>query len=99
MARRRASCSGVFAAPRMRNRWSKWAAAGRPRRKAASARRPCAAFGKPIDIRWDCEETPSVSGGGGGATEIERQLAAQDLNARYVEAIDDGRFEAWPDFF
>jgi 3-phenylpropionate/cinnamic acid dioxygenase small subunit len=35
----------------------------------------------------------------GGATDIERQLAAQNLNARYVEAIDVGRFEAWPDFF
>jgi anthranilate 1,2-dioxygenase small subunit/terephthalate 1,2-dioxygenase oxygenase component beta subunit len=30
---------------------------------------------------------------------IERQLAVQDLNARYVEAIDEGRFEEWPDFF
>jgi len=40
-----------------------------------------------------------VSGGGGEATEIERQLAAQNLNARYVEAIDEGHFEAWPDFF
>src|SRR6476660_3107491 len=23
----------------------------------------------------------------------------QDLNARYVQAIDDDRLEAWPDFF
>jgi 3-phenylpropionate/cinnamic acid dioxygenase small subunit len=30
---------------------------------------------------------------------IERQLAVHDLNARYVEAIDEGRFEEWPDFF
>jgi anthranilate 1,2-dioxygenase small subunit/terephthalate 1,2-dioxygenase oxygenase component beta subunit len=30
---------------------------------------------------------------------IERQLAVLDLNARYAEAIDDGRFEEWPDFF
>jgi anthranilate 1,2-dioxygenase small subunit/terephthalate 1,2-dioxygenase oxygenase component beta subunit len=30
---------------------------------------------------------------------IERQLAVLDLNARYVEAIDEGRFEEWPDFF
>ena len=28
---------------------------------------------------------------------IERQLAVHDLNARYVEAIDEGRFEDWPD--
>jgi 3-phenylpropionate/cinnamic acid dioxygenase small subunit len=40
-----------------------------------------------------------VSSGAGGVAEIERQLAAQNLNARYVEAIDEGRFEAWPDFF
>jgi 3-phenylpropionate/cinnamic acid dioxygenase small subunit len=30
---------------------------------------------------------------------IERQLAVLDLNARYAEAIDAGRFEEWPDFF
>ena len=30
---------------------------------------------------------------------IERQLAVLDLNARYAEAIDEGRFEEWPDFF
>jgi anthranilate 1,2-dioxygenase small subunit/terephthalate 1,2-dioxygenase oxygenase component beta subunit len=30
---------------------------------------------------------------------IERQLALLDLNARYAEAIDEGRFEEWPDFF
>jgi anthranilate 1,2-dioxygenase small subunit/terephthalate 1,2-dioxygenase oxygenase component beta subunit len=33
------------------------------------------------------------------AAGIEIQLKLQDLNARYVEAIDDGRFEEWPDFF
>jgi 3-phenylpropionate/cinnamic acid dioxygenase small subunit len=32
-------------------------------------------------------------------TAIERQLAVHDLNARYVEAIDEGRFEDWPEFF
>ena len=26
-------------------------------------------------------------------------LAVQDLNARYAQAIDDNRLEAWPDFF
>jgi anthranilate 1,2-dioxygenase small subunit/terephthalate 1,2-dioxygenase oxygenase component beta subunit len=31
--------------------------------------------------------------------EIEQQISVQDLNARYVEAIDDDRLEAWPDFF
>ena len=30
---------------------------------------------------------------------IELQFKIQDLNARYVEAIDDDRLEAWPDFF
>ena len=30
---------------------------------------------------------------------IEMQYKVQDLNARYVEAIDDDRLEAWPDFF
>jgi anthranilate 1,2-dioxygenase small subunit/terephthalate 1,2-dioxygenase oxygenase component beta subunit len=27
------------------------------------------------------------------------QLAVQDLNARYAQAIDDNRLEIWPDFF
>jgi anthranilate 1,2-dioxygenase small subunit/terephthalate 1,2-dioxygenase oxygenase component beta subunit len=27
------------------------------------------------------------------------QLRVQDLNARYVDAIDDNELEAWPDFF
>jgi 3-phenylpropionate/cinnamic acid dioxygenase small subunit len=31
--------------------------------------------------------------------EIERQLKVHDLNARYVEAIDEGRFEEWPELF
>jgi anthranilate 1,2-dioxygenase small subunit/terephthalate 1,2-dioxygenase oxygenase component beta subunit len=30
---------------------------------------------------------------------IEQQLRVQDLNARYVEAIDDDKLESWPDFF
>jgi 3-phenylpropionate/cinnamic acid dioxygenase small subunit len=30
---------------------------------------------------------------------IELQFEVQNLNARYVEAIDDNRLEAWPDFF
>jgi anthranilate 1,2-dioxygenase small subunit/terephthalate 1,2-dioxygenase oxygenase component beta subunit len=30
---------------------------------------------------------------------LEHQLTVQDLNARYVEAIDDDSLEAWPDFF
>jgi 3-phenylpropionate/cinnamic acid dioxygenase small subunit len=30
---------------------------------------------------------------------LEHQLTVQDLNARYVEAIDDDKLEAWPDFF
>ena len=30
---------------------------------------------------------------------IELQLAIQNLNARYAQAIDDDRLEAWPDFF
>ena len=30
---------------------------------------------------------------------IEQKLAVEDLNARYAEAIDEGRFEEWPDFF
>jgi 3-phenylpropionate/cinnamic acid dioxygenase small subunit len=30
---------------------------------------------------------------------IEQQLAVQDLNARYAEAIDDDRLEEWPEFF
>jgi 3-phenylpropionate/cinnamic acid dioxygenase small subunit len=33
------------------------------------------------------------------ATGLEHQLMVQDLNARYVEAIDDDKLEAWPDFF
>jgi 3-phenylpropionate/cinnamic acid dioxygenase small subunit len=30
---------------------------------------------------------------------VEQQLAVQDLNARYAEAIDDDRLEEWPEFF
>ena len=30
---------------------------------------------------------------------MELQFKVQDLNARYIEAIDDDRLEAWPDFF
>jgi 3-phenylpropionate/cinnamic acid dioxygenase small subunit len=30
---------------------------------------------------------------------IEQKLAVEDLNTRYVEAIDEDRLEAWPDFF
>ncbi len=30
---------------------------------------------------------------------IELALKVQDLNARYVQAIDDDKLEAWPDFF
>ena len=30
---------------------------------------------------------------------IESKLQVQDLNARYVQAIDDNKLEAWPDFF
>jgi 3-phenylpropionate/cinnamic acid dioxygenase small subunit len=31
--------------------------------------------------------------------DIASQLKVQDLNARYVDAIDDNKLEAWPDFF
>ena len=30
---------------------------------------------------------------------IEQKLAVEELNARYAEAIDEDRLEAWPDFF
>jgi 3-phenylpropionate/cinnamic acid dioxygenase small subunit len=30
---------------------------------------------------------------------IEIKLQVQDLNARYAQAIDDNKLEAWPDFF
>src|SRR5499426_1639534 len=30
---------------------------------------------------------------------IELRLRIQDLNARYAQAIDDDKLEAWPDFF
>ncbi|HEX4554973.1 MAG TPA: aromatic-ring-hydroxylating dioxygenase subunit beta [Xanthobacteraceae bacterium] len=39
------------------------------------------------------------TGAGPQGAAIESQLKLQDLNARYVEAIDEGRFEDWPDFF
>ena len=39
------------------------------------------------------------TGAGPQGAGIESQLKLQDLNARYVEAIDEGRFEDWPDFF
>jgi 3-phenylpropionate/cinnamic acid dioxygenase small subunit len=42
----------------------------------------------------------AVDGGAGHQVAgIESQLRVQDLNARYVEAIDEGRFEDWPDLF
>jgi anthranilate 1,2-dioxygenase small subunit/terephthalate 1,2-dioxygenase oxygenase component beta subunit len=31
--------------------------------------------------------------------DIAPQLCVQDLNARYADAIDEGRLEEWPDFF
>ena len=31
--------------------------------------------------------------------DLQHQLAIQDLNARYVAAIDDDRLEKWPEFF
>ena len=30
---------------------------------------------------------------------IELYLEVQDLNARYIQAIDDNKLEVWPDFF
>jgi 3-phenylpropionate/cinnamic acid dioxygenase small subunit len=33
------------------------------------------------------------------AADIAQQLAVQNLLARYGQAIDDNRIEAWPDFF
>src|SRR5262244_4145069 len=30
---------------------------------------------------------------------IELKLKVEDLNARYAQAIDDDKLEAWPDFF
>jgi len=30
---------------------------------------------------------------------IELKLTVEDLNARYAQAIDDDKLEAWPDFF
>jgi 3-phenylpropionate/cinnamic acid dioxygenase small subunit len=30
---------------------------------------------------------------------IELKLKVEDLNGRYAQAIDDGKLEAWPDFF
>jgi anthranilate 1,2-dioxygenase small subunit/terephthalate 1,2-dioxygenase oxygenase component beta subunit len=30
---------------------------------------------------------------------LEAQFAVQDLNARYVQTIDDANLDAWPDFF
>ena len=30
---------------------------------------------------------------------IELQFAVQDLNTRYIQAIDDDKLEVWPDFF
>lgn len=31
--------------------------------------------------------------------DIEQKITVEDLNARYAEAIDEDRLEAWPDFF
>ncbi len=32
-------------------------------------------------------------------TRLQARLALEDLNARYVDCLDQGRFEGWPDFF
>ena len=34
-----------------------------------------------------------------GAVDIELQFRVQDLQARYADCLDEGRFEEWPDFF
>ena len=39
------------------------------------------------------------SGQAGDVMSIEQVYRLQEINARYVEAIDDDRLEAWPDFF
>src|SRR5262249_62159131 len=64
--------------------------------KAASAKRRCAASGRATASRWDFERMLAVAK---LPMNLEYQLTVQDLNARYVEAIDDDNLEAWPDFF
>jgi 3-phenylpropionate/cinnamic acid dioxygenase small subunit len=34
-----------------------------------------------------------------GGVDIELHFRVQDLNARYVHAIDEDRLEQWPEFF
>ena len=52
-----------------------------------AGRGPCGNARRTFTVRDACSMTP------------EQQLTVQNLNARYVEAIDDGKLEAWPDFF
>ena len=67
------------------------------RKKAASRRLPSVASGTPIAGSWASADL----GGEDLACDVnlEQQFRVQDLNARYVDAIDDDRLEAWPDFF
>lgn len=42
---------------------------------------------------------PLIAGTWDSKLDIATTLKVQDLLARYVEALDDGRLEAWPNFF
>ena len=68
-------------------------AAASRRTKHVSPKRRCAASGPPTARIWDCNLARRTH------ESIEVQLQVQELLARYVQAIDDDRLEAWPDFF
>ncbi len=73
---------------------SRWAARASGRKKAASRKPLCVGFWNILSRSdGDClmETTRENT--------MELQFKVQDLNARYIEAIDDDRLEAWPNFF
>src|SRR5258705_248350 len=88
MAPRPGSCSAACRARRGTPRWSRWAAGASRRASRASPRLRCAGCGRSTASTWACD-----------AVEVELQLAVENLLARYVHALDDGRLEEWPEFF
>src|SRR5215470_16371438 len=102
MGQPRALCNAASLAPTTRRRWSRWAAAEPPRRRAGSARQPCGGSGRTTATTWgsDVVSPRNVTVSHRNCQmNIEHLARVADLNARYADAIDADRLEAWPDFF
>src|SRR5262245_23088929 len=69
---------------------SSWSvSARRSTRRRHKSHEPTRAYARPTP-RQDVVQT---------AMNIDLKLKVEDLNACYVQAIDDDKLEAWPDFF